>query len=79
MTEANSPYFAAGLADGAADRARITQCPGLDPLGMDGEKSWSLMYRRGYNRAYGDPERHMPCRACCPDLFPKEGSVPARV
>jgi hypothetical protein len=48
MSERNSPYFAAGLADGAADAARSPRVRrGYDPF-MG--KSW--MYRRGFARAF---------------------------
>ena len=45
-SERHSPFYDAGLADGAADAARIAD--GEDVQGEDGERSWSAMYRRGY-------------------------------
>ena len=48
MSERNSPYFAAGLKDGAADAARKpSERRGYDP---DRARSW--MYRRGFARAF---------------------------
>jgi hypothetical protein len=46
MSRANSPYYAAGVADGMADAEAVKA--GADPVGMDGSKSWSGMYRDGY-------------------------------
>ena len=48
MAEHNSPYFAEGMLDGAADAARSPRVRrGYDPV-MSG--SW--MYRRGFARAF---------------------------
>jgi hypothetical protein len=48
MSERNSPYFAAGLKDGADDAARSPRVRrGYDPVTG---KSW--MYRRGFARAF---------------------------
>jgi len=48
VSEANSPAFRAGLADGAADAARRpAERRGFDP---SGRASW--MYRRGFARAF---------------------------
>ena len=48
MSEKNSPYFAAGLADGAADAARRPAAR----RGFDPARSHSWMYRRGFARAF---------------------------
>lgn len=62
MGEHNSPYFAAGCADGARDAALVSAEPARDPVGMDPAKEWSWMYKRGYNRAFtmmnGAPNEH---------------------
>jgi hypothetical protein len=48
MSERNSPYFAAGLKDGAADAARRpSERRGYDP---DRARSW--MYKRGFARSF---------------------------
>jgi hypothetical protein len=48
MAEHNSPFFAAGLRDGAADAARNPRVRhGFDPA-----KAHSWMYRRGFARAF---------------------------
>lgn len=52
MGEDNSPYFAAGLADGLRDAELESQCPPEIPLGMDPAREWSWMYKRGYERGY---------------------------
>jgi hypothetical protein len=46
MSKANSPYYAAGLSDGAADADEIKA--GREPNGEDAARSWSGMYRDGY-------------------------------
>ena len=43
-SEAHSPMYVQGLADGEADSAREPE----DRLGMDAACAWSAMYRRGY-------------------------------
>jgi hypothetical protein len=48
MGERNSPYFAAGLADGATDAARNPRAR----RGYDPAKAGSWMYRRGFARAF---------------------------
>lgn len=63
MTEANSPFFAAGCADGERDTALMSACPGNPPLGPDPEKSESWMYKRGYERTFA-PGFHVPCDGC---------------
>ena len=63
MGEHNSPYFAAGCADGERDTELMGSCPGLPPVGMDPEKEWSWMYRRGYERTF-TPGFHFPCPDC---------------
>jgi hypothetical protein len=50
-SEAHSPFWAAGMADREADEARAAD--GKERLGMDPEKSWSAMYRRGYTGSEG--------------------------
>ena len=46
MSTANSPYYAAGVSDAERDAAEVKA--GREPLGMDGARSWSVMYRTGY-------------------------------
>ena len=46
-SESHSPYYAAGYADGQADAPREVK------NGMDEEKAWSAMYRRGYQDGLG--------------------------
>jgi hypothetical protein len=48
MSERTSPYFAAGLADGAADAARNPRVR----RGFDPAKAKSWMYRRGFARSF---------------------------
>ena len=50
-SEARSPYYAAGKADGMADAAAVAA--GKDPAGPDAEKSGSAMYMRGYRDGLG--------------------------
>lgn len=52
MTEANSPYFAAGLEDGTRDAEFESACPPQAPWGMEPSLAWSVMYRRGYDRGH---------------------------
>lgn len=49
-SEQHSPFYAAGLADGTADATRDKD---EDKQGMDPEKAWSAMYRRGYGDGLG--------------------------
>jgi hypothetical protein len=60
MGEHNSPYFAQGLEDGARDAEMESGCFPVLGLGPDPEKSWSVMYMRGYERA------HTPNPCACP-------------
>lgn len=48
MSERNSPYYAAGLKDGAADAARNPRVR----RGFDPDKARSWMYRRGFARSF---------------------------
>jgi hypothetical protein len=48
MSERNSPLFAAGLSDGAADAARNPRVR----RGFDPARAGSWMYRRGFARAF---------------------------
>jgi hypothetical protein len=48
MAEANSPWFLAGLHDGAADAARNPRVR----RGYDPDRAGSWMYRRGFARAF---------------------------
>ena len=48
MAEHNSPYFLAGLKDGAADAARNPR----ERRGYDPARAASWMYRRGFARAF---------------------------
>ena len=52
MTEANSPYFAAGLLDGAADKALADLDPPEPATNYQADKGWSVMYNRGYDQAF---------------------------
>ena len=63
MTERNSPYFAAGCADGDRDTVIASGCPQGIPLGPDPARSWSAMYRRGYARTYNPSP--CPCDGSC--------------
>jgi len=49
-SEQHSPYYTAGLADGMADATRDED---EERQGMDPERSWSAMYRRGYADGIG--------------------------
>lgn len=53
MGEENSPYFDAGLMDGAADKALADLDPPEPPEHYQGDKGWSIMYNRGYDRGLG--------------------------
>ena len=48
MSERNSPYYAAGLTDGAADATRNPRVR----RGFDPGKAASWMYRRGFARGF---------------------------
>jgi hypothetical protein len=48
MSERNSPFYRAGLADGAADAARNPRVR----VGFDPGKAKSWMYRRGFARSF---------------------------
>lgn len=50
-SEPRSPFYADGRADGEADAAMVAA--DKDPAGMDPAKSWSVMYRRGYQDGLG--------------------------
>lgn len=63
MGEHNSPFYAAGCADGERDSALMSTCPGQPPVGPDPGKDWSAMYLRGYDRTFV-PGYHEPCRNC---------------
>ena len=63
MGEHNSPYFAAGCADGERDTLLMSSCPGTAPIGLDPDMDWSSMYRRGYERTFV-PGWHEPCDNC---------------
>jgi hypothetical protein len=54
VSTANSPFYAAGIADGARDAAEVKE--GREPLGEDGSRAWSGMYRDGYRDGLGDPD-----------------------
>ena len=45
-SEPRSPFYAEGLADGLADAERKAKKE--QPVGPSPDKSWSAMYRRGY-------------------------------
>jgi hypothetical protein len=59
----NSPFYAAGCADGGRDTSLMDTCPGYAPLGPDPEKSWSVLYRQGYSSTFF-PVPHQPCKRC---------------
>lgn len=63
MSEANSPYYKAGCADGERDTQLVTDCPPGDPIGMDPDRAWSWMYRRGYEASF-KPVRHECDESC---------------
>jgi hypothetical protein len=48
VSERNSPFYAAGLKDGAADAARNPRVR----HGFDPDKARSWMYRRGFARGF---------------------------
>lgn len=54
MSAANSPYYAYGRSDGARDADEVRA--GREPLGMDGGRSWSGMYRDGYRDGLADDD-----------------------
>jgi len=64
MTKDNSPYYAAGLARGLADRQVMTSCPAGIPEGMDTDMGWSVMYQRGYADGIDNAAPHQ-CTAKC--------------
>ena len=64
MGEHNSPYFAAGCADGERDTQLNTSHPGGGALGPDSEKVWSWMYKRGYEGTFDSTALHMECEEC---------------
>ena len=65
MTEANSPMFATGLADGEADRARVEHCPPLAPYGpAPRNPRYPHMYNRGYARAMEAAVPHICTDEC---------------
>jgi hypothetical protein len=64
MTQDNSPYFAAGTEAGERDMERISSCPPAEPVGMDAELSWSIMYRRGYLAVFDDTAPWHSCGQC---------------
>jgi hypothetical protein len=64
LSEENSPYFAAGMADGERDTMLNSDHPGGQAIGPDQGKEWSWMYKRGYERGF-DPEAfHLECELC---------------
>jgi hypothetical protein len=64
MGEHNSPYFEAGLADGERDTMLNSAHPGGLAQGMDPEKDWSWMYKRGYGRTFDPSAFHLGCDLC---------------
>ena len=62
MGEHNSPYFDAGVADGKRDETRIRSCPPRAAVGMDPQREWSWMYKRGYEREFTG--RVHSCQQC---------------
>ena len=50
-SEAKSPFYKAGQADGEADAGMVAA--GKDPAGPDPEKAGSAMYMRGYRDGLG--------------------------
>jgi hypothetical protein len=64
MSQLNSPYYRSGAADGQADMARLGSCPPAGPAGMDPDKSWSIMYRRGYLSEFDETIPPHSCKKC---------------
>jgi hypothetical protein len=64
MSEHNSPFFKAGIADGERDTMLNTSHPGGAALGPDPDKVWSWMYRRGYERGFDPHAFHLGCKQC---------------
>lgn len=60
---AGSPYFLAGREDGARDALELSQCPPGHVTGWDPEKSWSVMYVRGYEEGFTPSP--CPCDGSC--------------
>lgn len=63
MGEDNSPYFDQGCLDGAEDARQLSQCPPGMAAGQDPGRSWSVMYRRGYDRTFHPTP--CPCDGSC--------------
>lgn len=65
MSEANSPMYALGLIDGAADAERVSQCP---PQPAEGpcppHPGYRVMYNKGYDRAFGVAVPHICTQEC---------------
>jgi len=61
--EHNSPYFAAGCADGERDTQLVSDCPPCAAIGQDPEREWSWMYKRGYERTFNPAP--CPCDGSC--------------
>ena len=63
MGEHNSPFFDAGKADGQRDAQAARSCPPGPVIGMDPDREWSSMYRRGYEREFDGRVHSCPvCR-----------------
>jgi hypothetical protein len=65
MTEANSPMFALGCEDGAADTARISACPSQAAIGpRPPNPAYPVMYERGYRQEFHPEMAHRGCQNC---------------
>ena len=65
MSEANSPMFDLGQQDGQADRARVEQCPPLEPFGPTPRNlNYPWMYIRGYHSVFDAAVPHICTQEC---------------
>lgn len=66
--QAKSLYYAYGVEDATRDCQIVANCPPGDPIGPDPERTWSCMYRRGYEDKIADATPHI-----CTDRCRKNG------
>ena len=65
MSEANSPMYARGCDDGAADRARVECCPPLPPYGpCPPNEAYPVIYQRGYAAEFSQAVPHICTEKC---------------
>ena len=65
MGEHNSPYFAAGCADGERDTQLRTSHPGGSEIGpQPPDPNYPVMYMRGYERTFDPTAYHELCPMC---------------